>query len=241
MVAQTQRGFTIIEVMLFLAISGLLFAMLMIGVNNGIAQQRYLDSVRSYKAFLQDQYSETLNTRNSRSNSLDCTATGVVDNGADSTPGTNANCVILGRVIKITPDGQKVTVDNVIGHTTADRSDDLETYNPQAMGQEETWDMDWGSQLKLDDTQGFGTNTQPMILIIRSPASGLVRVFVASSNVDLKDMVSSDNAATYTTSKLCHYIDGESGSLPKQWVAVDPKIASADGVSTSETKTAGCL
>lgn len=237
MVAQTQRGFTIIEVMLFLAISGLLFAMLMVGANNGITQQRYLDSVRSYKAFLQNQYSEVLNTRNSRNTQWKCDASGaaVDTSGVVSTPGTDTNCIILGRVIRISSSGDSFTVANVTGHiaATASPSDDLQTYSPTEVPETETWEMDWGSQLKADDANPLGPNGA-VILILRSPVSGLMKIYTdpnpaSTANHDMSNMVD----ASHTT-KLCHYIDGSSGTLPKQWITINPKIASADGVSTSE-------
>ena len=46
-----QKGFTIIEVILFVAISGLLTSMLMVGVSMSINRQQYRDSVQSYAGF----------------------------------------------------------------------------------------------------------------------------------------------------------------------------------------------
>lgn len=236
-----ERGFTIIEVMLFFAISGLLFAMLMVGANTGISQQRYLDSVRSYKAFLQNQYAEVLNTQNDRDNTLKCGVNGA-STGTGTAPGADTDCVVLGRVIRIKDNGMTLSAANVTGYVdpamaSSDRSDDLLAYKPhEVTNQTDTWEMDWGSQLRINETQDFDSNaTAPAILIVRSPASGLVRVFTATNNTttDLSAMVDPGNAATYEQ-KLCHYIDGNSGNLPKQWVIVNPSVASADGVSTNE-------
>ena len=59
-----QKGFTIIEVILFVAISGLLTSMLMVGVSMSINRQQYRDSVQSYAGFLRNEYSKVVNVEN---------------------------------------------------------------------------------------------------------------------------------------------------------------------------------
>lgn len=56
-----QLGFTLIEVALFLAITGLLFVGIVAGTGNSLYQQRFLDSVQSYAEFLRGIYSEVSN------------------------------------------------------------------------------------------------------------------------------------------------------------------------------------
>lgn len=56
-------GFTLIEVSLFLAITGLLFLGVTIGVQNSIFQQRYNDSVQSFVEFLRTAYSKVENVQ----------------------------------------------------------------------------------------------------------------------------------------------------------------------------------
>lgn len=242
MSTHSERGFTIIEVVLFLAITGALLAGLLIGVNAGITQQRYLDSVRSYKTFLQDQYAEVLNTRNSRDNQWRCDTGGAAQDGAsNSTPGTS-ECVILGRKIQIIDNGKSVRVANVTGRLSAaagasDRSEDLTAYQPKVLPdgspESETWEVDWGSHLKLNATSDFPVGSEPVVLILRSPASGVLKIFTSPADVDLVTMVKPENAATYTAA-LCHYIDGDSGAMPKQWIRINPAVGAADGIETSE-------
>ena len=64
-----RRGFTIIEVMLFLAISGFLLIGLMVGVTTTVARQRYNDSVQDLAEFLRSIYSEVINIQNPRQGS----------------------------------------------------------------------------------------------------------------------------------------------------------------------------
>ena len=59
-----KRGFTLIEVSLFLAISGLLFLGVTIGVQNSIYQQRKNDTVQNFVEFLRGVYGEVTNVQN---------------------------------------------------------------------------------------------------------------------------------------------------------------------------------
>ena len=47
------KGFTIIEVMLFLAVTGALAVAILVGSGVAIGQQRYKDSVNSLQSFIQ--------------------------------------------------------------------------------------------------------------------------------------------------------------------------------------------
>ena len=58
------RGFTLVEVSLFIAITGLLFIGIAVGTQNSIFQQRYNDSVQSFAEFLRGVYSEVTNVQN---------------------------------------------------------------------------------------------------------------------------------------------------------------------------------
>lgn len=55
------NGFTIIEVMLFLAISGFLFVGIVAGAGSNISRQRYQTSVQDLAEFLREQYSTVSN------------------------------------------------------------------------------------------------------------------------------------------------------------------------------------
>ena len=58
-----RAGFTIIEVMLFLAISGFLLVGILAGTGAGIARQRYNDSVQNVAQILREQYSAAINVQ----------------------------------------------------------------------------------------------------------------------------------------------------------------------------------
>lgn len=56
-----RKGFTIIEVIMFMAISAALFIGVAVGMQNSIFQQRYNDTTQSFLEFLRSVYSEVLN------------------------------------------------------------------------------------------------------------------------------------------------------------------------------------
>lgn len=59
-----KKGFTLIEVALFLAITGALFAAITVGVQHSISQQRFNDAVQNFTEFLRNVYAETMNVQN---------------------------------------------------------------------------------------------------------------------------------------------------------------------------------
>lgn len=96
---QGEKGFTILEVILFLGITGLLLLMVFIGTGSLAARQRFSDSVDNFHSYLQSQYDEVVSGVNIRtlSNVPECS-------GADRQPGT-LDCLLLGRVITLSSAG----------------------------------------------------------------------------------------------------------------------------------------
>ena len=57
------RGFTLIEVSLFLAITAAVFVAIAVGTQNSIFQQRYNDAVQNFAEFLRTAYSQVSNVQ----------------------------------------------------------------------------------------------------------------------------------------------------------------------------------
>jgi type II secretory pathway pseudopilin PulG len=235
------RGFTIIELMLFLGITGAIFAALMIGMNNNITQQHYKESVQNYSSLLQNQYSEVANTRIERSNNLRCEVDlgGRVSvtpiNGIGDLPGAPSNdpaCVILGRAIQVDDQGKLIRLYPVIGLEPAVDNgslSDIETlvaYNPSISDQfnTTTTEIEWHSSLLPVE----GEFSQASYLILRSPASGLIRVF--ASEEPLKNTLSQMITPVYARNVIKNCVDGQRGLLPVQSVTVNASIAGPDGI-----------
>ena len=232
-------GFTVIELMLFLGITGALFAALMIGVNTNITQQRYREGVQSYGALLQDQYSEVTNTRNERNDQWKCTDSTVVQQPVNGDPRGTTQCVILGRAIQIQNNGSVIKTTPVIGMESGLQNvpSDLEllvSYQPKLADVFDvtTTQLDWETSLDTTDKQPSTAS----FLILRSPSSGLLRVFTSPNPLpaDLSTMITA--AAVTTVVKNC--VKGPSGLLPIQSVSVDPRVAGPDGIVIKEVDDA---
>ena len=68
--AATRAGFTVIEVMFFIGISGMLLAGVLVGSSASIARQRYKDSVQDFAEFVRRTYSSVLNVEAQRKGPL---------------------------------------------------------------------------------------------------------------------------------------------------------------------------
>lgn len=245
-----ESGFTVIEVILFLAITGLLFAVLMVGVGAGINQQRYLDSARAYKALIQNQYAATLNIDNQITNDWGCQTGGVVDQNTPRSNRGTSECVILGKVIQVLPvsDGiASVQTSSITGRLSAGTGDvqsmtDIDAilaYQPHiADFDKQVTDIDWGSYLMTDESPR--RPSQAVIAILRSPATGLIRVFTSKSsrtNSNLSDIINVTNAGAI----LSNCVESDTPVLtPKILVTVDPHIANSDGVRLDGGNNEAC-
>lgn len=183
-------GFTLIEVMLFLAVTGLLAIGILVGSGVAIGQQRYRDSVNSLKSYIQQQYSATSNVVNSRGIGWTCdnlSNVAQVDNPSAGQPRGTSECVVLGRYITINDTGTQLSTANVVGYRQTGApnaaSDIAELTSHYTLGvapiDQETQDVGWGAQVVKQKT------TTPMpfsILIIRSPLSGSILTFSAEGN-----------------------------------------------------------
>ena len=96
------NGFTIIEISLFLGLSGFLAVGLMAGWSNSINRQRYNDMVSTFKSEVQQVFFEVENPKNDLTQKIRCTDNGtnisiVLDDSGNSRGTTD--CIILGKMI----------------------------------------------------------------------------------------------------------------------------------------------
>lgn len=170
----SKAGFTVIEVMLFLAITGVLLIAVLSGTYAGIANQRYNDSIRTFAEFLRQIYGEVL---------------------SPETLGTgNSNqFAIYGKIAVFgldTEDGASDDQDHnvytatLVGDVNIPNSstgfvDELGLVNAQLFCGDESMEQDstvkqfmpaWGTKINNAEGQPFrGT-----VIIARSPTSGTV-------------------------------------------------------------------
>lgn len=217
MPSRSTNGFTVIEVMLFLGVTGILAVGILVGSGVAIGQQRYRDSVNSLKSLIQEQYHQATNVTNGRNGEWSCDSFTTVAEGpigGGEARGTS-ECVLLGRLVRIDAAGTGVTASSVVGYRTPGApvasSDILELQTNYRIGispidQEETA-MSWGAQV----VQPGGVTPAPLsVLIIRSPLSGSVMTFTATGAApNLNTLVMADNLAQ--TRDLC--VNADAGSF----------------------------
>lgn len=179
--ARAQSGFTVVEVIIFIAISGALLALAMVSVSGSVRNARFEDDVRSTESYLQRQYSEVASGRNIRDTTLRCTG-GVVSAGPSAAPGTST-CIVLGRLLSVDVGGDTITSRYIVADGTATMSGATESAKIMSLGPTVVDDSllngsfqnPWGAvyQQMVD---GTATNINSLA-IIRSPDSGRMVIY----------------------------------------------------------------
>ncbi|HWT40822.1 MAG TPA: hypothetical protein VN081_06190 [Dongiaceae bacterium] len=182
---RTSHGFTIIETMLFLAVSGILILAMIAGTGASLNIQRYRDAVESFKSLVQQQYSDLNSVQNSRSDTLSCDSNANPVANGDQLPG-QTGCFIIGKYMRI--DASDVAIYNVLAYqkSTVIQPDDITSlknnYNISVdTTNVENYTMEWGTQIAWP-VSGTGASAQPTprqlgMLFLRSPDSGLLYTF----------------------------------------------------------------
>lgn len=203
-----QKGFTIVEVALAVAIGGLLFTGVLGSTMANINRQRYNDSAQSFTDFLRQIYGEVISVENPRS-SLDttnvlCTAN---SNNVIETSGVagRSNCLIYGKLITIgegnASDEYKnniARVYDVIGDNRGDENVPLTDLNLDTVtrkvdgtckyalaGNEYQYRLEWNALVK--DTSG--NNFKGSILIIRDPNAGVVDTYFYNKTLEIQSTI----------------------------------------------------
>lgn len=188
------KGFTLIEVALFLGLTGLLFVGIVAGTSNSIYQQRFTDSVQNYAEFLRSIYSEVSNPQ-----SVGDGRSEVAIYGKLITFGQNYG--LDGAEIDQT--SQRIYVYDVIGDVvgTADASSDVTTMlktlkanvikkifrsgdessaNPviervEPAGLVDVYTPRWGAGIETTD---LDAPFEGSILVVRHPKSGTINTLI---------------------------------------------------------------
>ena len=235
MTAKTNSGFTIIETMLFLGVSGALAAGILVGVGGSINQQRYKDSVNSLRSFIQEQYSSVENTSNQRAGSEACLAGAVIKPSGGAVVGQprgTSECVILGRHLDFSNDGLTVTASSVVGlyrGTGVNRNSDTLNLTGDYILQKspflsEPYSISWGARV----TNKVGVPSAYSMMIVRSPHSGSILTYTAEGHITPQAIATADN----NKAKLNLCVDNRSFSIGNTplGVQVMPYSAGPGGV-----------
>lgn len=188
----SSQGFTVIESVLFLAISGVLIMALIVGTGASINIQRYRDAVESFKALVQDQYSALASVQNDRNNNWTCNALAQTQEMMGGEVRGQSDCILLGRYVAIV-DGD-IALGSVVGRATTSAAvvnDDIASLRDNyalniSSGSVQTRTMEWGAKIAWplsgsDDAQPAGTSRSLALLFIRSPDSGKIYTFTTDT------------------------------------------------------------
>ena len=221
-----RHGFTLVEVALFLAITGALFAGIIIGTQNSIWQQRYNDSVQSFANFLRNIYSEVSNPQSLGEGRSDKAIYGKLISFGQ-TYGLDGE--------ELTGDEQKIFVYDIVGDAITDGTGSVsdmlsaldanvvieekgsngEIINVVPAGVIESYSPVWNSVIETIPEDGSDLYTGS-ILIVRHPSSGTINTLVIDDVIQINQKIEEvNNSGIYNDidTMLTDLLPGEDNSL----------------------------
>lgn len=226
----TVAGFTIIETMLFLAVSGALAVGLMAGMGAAIGAQQYRDSVQSYANYLRGQYSQAVAVENGHLTREACSSLGA----ASTDYRGRSECVIVGRHVVATSGG---------------------TYTSQPIyavqSSDATWrygvgafDGEYQTSWQADTTIG-ATARAVDVAIWREPESGRMRIKLntGAGPLNTSEQVTGFIAATEvgdSGGEICVKSGGMLVAGERQSIFIDSRAASSDAIRVDNAVASRC-
>ena len=223
-------GFTIIEMMLFLAVSGAMAAGIMVGVGATVNAQRYRDATHSLVSFFQGEYDRVVNVQNDHDRNLGCSTSGISQSITPQVPGTS-ECTIIGRFITTGRDGRSLIVRTI--YATRDGSAAATDYEAlthsglvlsDTASQTTTYELAWETALRQGARHSY--------LIVRSPSSGAIKTYIGNTDNPMT-VLSPDNDAQKGDTNLCIDPDG------LVFTGISGAVIARGGSSASSVKLIG--
>ncbi len=130
MIGNKGAGFSIIEVMIFIAASGLIFVGAIVAINGRQQQVQFAQSVREFDAKIRDVMNDVTTGYYPFEAQVNCTAPNadkpnISDSGGASLVGSNNQCLYVGKAIQFAPDGEEdeFLIYNLAGRRYVNTSD----------------------------------------------------------------------------------------------------------------------
>ncbi len=203
-----RHGFTLIEVSLFLAISGMLLVGIIAGMQNSIYTQRFSDSVQNYAEFLRSIYSEVSNPQSTGDGRSDIAIYGklvvfgetrglsgeainneytqtiyvydVIGNVAGASNGTGSATSMLRT---LGANVIRATAWNELGQATEVEAMSAESYSPR-----------WSASVEGISMRDGQWGIKGSLLVVRHPRSGTISTLWSDDVIEVNEAVSDFNA-----------------------------------------------
>ncbi len=226
---QNQKGFTIIEVILFLALSSSFMMIAFMGIRGKTANIQFTDSMRSLHGYLVSEQTKVFNGVNSS------VTTPIACDGAK--PGESTNCVLVGRVVTFGEDpppnsdlsvvgvdvmyGEKHSEEYYEANSLTSDIAKIDASKPKSDGSVDTYTIEWGTGFKASKSKNGGTSGVEINKLgwLMSPdASRIIPiVFNTPSDVDgdhYKVSADGSHIADEINAKFCfESVDGNVASI----------------------------
>ena len=197
---KARRGFTLIEISFFLALTGALFVGIVAGTQNSLWQQKYNDSVQSFTNFLRDVYAQVANPQ------------GISDGRSERA--IYGKLIVFGQEYdlkgeRIPDDEQRFFTYDVIGDANAIGTGSIiQTFkalninvlveevtggvitNVSTAGYANSYMPTWGSVIERTTlVNGENNNFRGSILIVRHPRSGIINTLFSDRIIPVNETI----------------------------------------------------
>ena len=227
-------GFTIIEVTLFLAITGALTAGLLGAVSVSVQRQQYKDAVQSFAGYMRDEYARVVSVENDRDNGAECPVPG---SGGGITARGQSNCVIVGRYIVAQNKGVSYSSYPVYASpvATSGSSDWNYSYDDN---QSSTYEITWNARTRL---ASMADDTPFSFVIYRNPDTGRISIQSDTSEYgssQIGDLIKNTGPDGTQSREVCVYDTGWF-TKERQSVYLAEQAGSSNAINVSDASE-GC-
>ncbi len=201
-----KRGFTLVEVSIFLAITGLLFMAVTVGVRNSVYQQRSNDSVQNFMEFLRKAYSETSNVQNNKGAGGGRTEKAIYGKlitfgekynlaGKQVNGGAAGNQLfmytVVGNVMNESGGGTVLELLNSLKAQVVEVTTDGGNKSLNLMALAESYSPKWSAEIEsaCSNDEKCYKPKEGMLLIVRHPSSGVVYTYYTDTLIQINQKI----------------------------------------------------
>ena len=204
-----KRGFTLVEVSIFLAITGVLFMAVTVGVQNSVYQQRNNDAVQNFMEFLRKAYSETTNVQNNKGAGGGRTEKAIYGKlitfgekynlaGNQVNGGKAGNQLfmytVVGNVMNESGGGTVLELLNSLKAQVVEVTTNGSAKSLNLMALAENYTPKWSAQIESACTdENCYQPKEGMLLIVRHPSSGAVYTYYTNELIQINQKIKEGN------------------------------------------------